>query len=306
MTRQDADRDAAKRAKQDFQIACQLLQIKKHHVSFQGHGPPHKRAYSCHLKAQMPSSWIELGFVSGTLEDIAAAANAAAPGAAATAEGVGKDSGQRVLEVHGGAIDFNKNDAQRLAILDLFDALRVATNGAIDPRAPPNVGKLAKERARAARKTLADEGRLMLELVHSSRPHVEYTSTKNGWGAVVRAFVDGGKRVEAEGFGDAKGDAEDAAYGAVSDALRRRRRRRETRDASRGSRSVPRGVRRDASYSTPPGRRDGRAHQRHGNARGSRRAHARVEDGGGARDGDKRRGGGRLGARIRGRRVPPT
>ena len=39
-----------KRAKQDFQIACQLLQIKKHHVSFQGHGP-RTSAYGCHLKA---------------------------------------------------------------------------------------------------------------------------------------------------------------------------------------------------------------------------------------------------------------
>ena len=220
MTRGDADRDAAKRAKQDFQIACQLLQIKKHHASFQGHGPPHKRAYSCELRAQIPSSWIELGFLSGTLDEIAAAANRSAPGSAATTDGVGKEKGERVLEVYGGAIDFNKNDAQRLAILDLFDAIRVVTGGAIDPLAPPNVGKLAKERVRAARKTLADEGRLMLELVNSSRPHVEFKSAKGGWGAVVSAFVDGGKRVEAEGFGDAKGDAEDAAYGAVSDALR--------------------------------------------------------------------------------------
>ena len=81
----------------------------------------------------------------------------------------------------------------------------------------------------------------MLELVHSSRPHVEYTSTKNGWGAVVRAFVDGGKRVEAEGFGDAKGDAEDAAYGAVSDALRDVVGDARHADRPRGSRSVPGG-----------------------------------------------------------------
>ena len=77
---------------------------------------------------------------------------------------------------------------------------------------------MVKDALKAQQKERADEGRLMLELVNSSRPAVEYKNAKGGrWEATVSAYVDGGKKVESVGVGSGKGDAEDAAYGALVD-----------------------------------------------------------------------------------------
>ena len=209
-----------KLAKQTYQNMCTALAIKRQHVSFDAHGPPHRRVFSCQLAITVPDSWRELGIL-GRSGDAVANARAAGPdgkGAAAVVDGTGKHAGERVTEIYGGGLDFNKAESQRLAILDAFRSIRAASAGAIDPHDPPNVARMVKDALKAQQKERADEGRLMLELVNSSRPSVEYKNAKGGsWQATVSAYVDGGKKVESVGVGSGKGEAEDAAYGALVD-----------------------------------------------------------------------------------------
>ena len=236
LTRRDADREALKLMKQTFQTASTALEMRKHHATFKGHGPPHKRVFSCEMRVQVPRAWMDLGFLGpkiqrasserdgDALRDLlaerAASASLQSRGACALAEGSGKDKGEVVLECYGGGVDYNKNDAQRLAIADAFASIRFATEGAVDPASdPPNVGRMLKEQHKAALRAEADFGRQLLELVDSSRPTVTHQSSKGAWDAVVTAFVDGGKRLEARGRGAAKGDAEDAAYGEIAGTL---------------------------------------------------------------------------------------
>ena len=215
-----ADGQAMKLAKQTYQNMCTALAIKRQHVSFDAHGPPHRRVFSCQLAITVPDSWRELGIL-GRSGDAVANARAAGPdgkGAAAVVDGTGKHAGERVTEIYGGGLDFNKAESQRLAILDAFRSIRAASAGAIDPHDPPNVARMVKDALKAQQKERADEGRLMLELVNSSRPSVEYKNAKGGsWQATVSAYVDGGKKVESVGVGSGKGEAEDAAYGALVD-----------------------------------------------------------------------------------------
>jgi ATP-dependent RNA helicase DHX36 len=233
LTRRDVDRELLKQIKQEFSVATQLLLIKKHHVSYTGHGPPHKRVFSCELRMQVPEAWKDLGLIGGadtraddTWVDAAlafAARNAEARGVpcpARVAEGSGKEKGQSVLELVAGGLDFSKNDAQRLAIHDLFDAVRLVTGNEIDPKTPMNVGRMVKDQKKASLKRGADEGRLLLELVNGSRPSATYAPKGAGWAATVTAYVDGGKSLTATGVGGSKGDAEDCAYGSIVDALR--------------------------------------------------------------------------------------
>jgi hypothetical protein len=215
-----ADRDAMKLAKQTYQNAVTALAIKRQHVSFNTHGPPHKRVFSCQLAITAPDSWRELGFIGRTGDAVAnaAAAGADGKGAAAVVDGTGKLSGEKVTEIYGGGLDFNKAEAQRLAILDAFQSMKIVSQGAIDAHDPPNVVRMVRDALKAQQKERADEGRLMLELVNSSRPGVEYKNARGGkWEATVSAYVDGGKKVESVGAGAGKGDAEDAAYGALVD-----------------------------------------------------------------------------------------
>ena len=214
-----ADGEAMKLAKQTYQNMCTALAIKRQHVSFDAHGPPHRRVFSCQLAITVPDSWRELGIL-GRSGDAVANARAAGPdgvGAAAVVDGTGKHAGERVTEIYGGGLDFNKAQAQRLAILDAFRSIRAASAGAIDPHDPPNVVRMVKDALKAQQKERADEGRLMLELVNSSRPSVEYKAKGARWEATVSAYVDGGKKVESVGVGSGKGEAEDAAYGALVD-----------------------------------------------------------------------------------------
>ena len=233
LTRRDVDRELLKQIKQEFSVATQLLLIKKHHVSYTGHGPPHKRVFSCEVRMQVPEAWKDLGLIGGadtraddTWVDAAlafAARNAEARGVpcpARVAEGSGKEKGQSVLELVAGGLDFSKNDAQRLAIHDLFDAVRLVTGNEIDPKTPMNVGRMVKDQKKASLKRGADEGRLLLELVNGSRPSATYAPKGAGWAATVTAYVDGGKSLTATGVGGSKGDAEDCAYGSIVDALR--------------------------------------------------------------------------------------
>ena len=236
LTRRDADREALKLMKQTFQTASTALEMRKHHATFKGHGPPHKRVFSCEMRVQVPRAWMDLGFLGpkiqrasserdgdalrNLLAERAASASLKSRGACALAEGSGKEKGEVVLECYGGGVDYNKNDAQRLAIADAFASIRFATEGAVDPASdPPNVGRMLKEQHKAALRAEADFGRQLLELVDSSRPTVTHQSSKGAWDAVVTAFVDGGKRLEARGRGAAKGDAEDAAYGEIAGTL---------------------------------------------------------------------------------------
>ena len=99
--------------------------------------------------------------------------------------GRGADRGSEVVEIYGGGLNFSKADSQKLAIVDLFDSIRAVTGGMIDPENPINVVKMVKEQVKAQLKESADEGRLMLELVNSSRPSVEYKNAKGGWAATV-------------------------------------------------------------------------------------------------------------------------
>ena len=233
LTRRDVDRERLKQIKQEFSVATQLLLIKKHHVSYTGHGPPHKRVFSCEVRMQVPEAWKDLGFLGGadtraddTWVDAALAfaeRNAEARGVpcpARLAEGSGKEKGQSVLELVAGGLDFSKNDAQRLAIHDLFDAVRLVTGNTIDPKTPMNIGRMVKDQLKEQLKRGADEGRLLLELVNGSRPSATYAPKGAGWAATVTAYVDGGKSLTATGVGGSKGDAEDCAYGSIVDALR--------------------------------------------------------------------------------------
>mmetsp|Transcript_10972 Transcript_10972/g.42737 ORF Transcript_10972/g.42737 Transcript_10972/m.42737 type:complete len:233 (+) Transcript_10972:715-1413(+) len=88
--------------------------------------------------------------------------------------------------------------------------------------------------------------------------------------------------------------------------VKSRRRRRSPRRSEGVGGAIAGGQRRGVARPAAPGRRDGRADRGDGVAGGSRRAHARVEGGGGARDGavhapSRGGGGGDLG-RKRGRR----
>ena len=235
LTRRDVDRELLKQIKQEFSVATQLLLIKKHHVSYTGHGPPHKRVFSCEARLQIPEAWKDLGLVGGV---DASSQNAgwvdaalafcektaeakAVPCPARVAPGSGKQKGREILEIVAGGVDFSKNDAQRLAIHDLFDAIRLVTANAIDPKHPQNVGRMAKDQRKAKLRRGADEGRLLLELVNGSRPSATHESARRGgWTASVTAYVDGGKSLTATGSGDSKGDAEDDAYGNIVESLR--------------------------------------------------------------------------------------
>jgi ATP-dependent RNA helicase DHX36 len=217
LTRRDlTDKDATKNVKQSYQIALQLLGIKRHHVTYGGHGPPHKKVFSCQQVVQIPASWGDLHLIPKGAD---AMANATANGAAAVVPGRGVDRDSEVIEIYGGGLDFAKAESQRLAMVDLFDSIRAFTGGKVDCVNPPNVVKMFKEKEKAQLKERADSGRLMLELVNSSRPTIDYKSAKGGWSATVSAYVDGGKKAEAEGTGAAKGDAEDVAYGAMYESM---------------------------------------------------------------------------------------
>ena len=244
LTRRDVDRERLKQIKQEFSVATQALLIKKHHVSYTVHGPPHKKVFACQARLQIPEAWKDLGLVGGVdvpvdrSEDAGAISedawvdaafafatrNAEAKGVPCPAHvvpGSGKEQGRKVLEIVAGGLDFSKNDAQRLAIHDMFDAIRLVTANAIDPKAPLNVGRMVKEQHKAELRRGADEGRLLLELVNGSRPTVTYENARGpGWNATVTAYVDGGKSLTATGRGSSKGDAEDVAYGGIVESLR--------------------------------------------------------------------------------------
>lgn len=87
----------------------------------------------------------------------------------------------------------------------------------------------AQDQDKAKLKARADEGRLMLELVSSSRTIVEHKAgdKKNTWTATVSAYVDGGKKLTVKGRGSSKGGEElflrgRTGRGVASDTVLRR------------------------------------------------------------------------------------
>jgi ATP-dependent RNA helicase DHX36 len=131
-----------------------------------------------------------------------------------------------VVEIYGGGLCNTRVDSEQLALLDLYNSIRTVTGGSVEPSKPIDVVKLSQQMLKAQVKDLADEGKLMLELVNASRPKTEYKkdssgkgATKGGWIAQVSAMVDNGKRMEAEGRGAAKGNAEEAAYGSMVEGM---------------------------------------------------------------------------------------
>jgi hypothetical protein len=101
------------------------------------------------------------------------AANAAAVGAESCLSVTSLANNNTLVQVFGGGIDGNKGDAQKLAILDLFDSIRTVTGGLVDPYSPPNIQKLMKDQEKARVKESADEGQA-LTLVHVSAQHKRF------------------------------------------------------------------------------------------------------------------------------------
>ena len=288
-------------------MATQLLLIKKHHVSYTGHGPPHKRVFSCEVRMQVPEAWKDLGFLGGadtraddTWVDAALAfaeRNAEARGVpcpARLAEGSGKERGQSVLELVAGGLDFSKSDGAALGDPRLVRR-RATRHGEHDrPENPDEHRKNGQGSVKRTVKARRGRGPSAFGAGQRLAPERDVRAESAGWAATVTAYVDGGKSLTATGVGSSKGDAEDCAYGSIVDALRETIGPARHAALMRVVEDSPGALGGVAPRAASAGRRHGRAHQRHGHARGPRQAH------GGLARRRAGRHGARAGARARG------